>query len=275
MTQVKKKSRILQGLKDYLMKAVFSGFCLGAFSLCTLQASAQKGLFEAEHPPARKAVLVGVNGTFDLPGADMAKRFGPGYRVGISGHYKTQKGWLFGGKLDFLNGSDIREDSMFYGVTGAEKSFINQDGQRLFVETFKRGFMLGAEVGRLFTLKPTVPDAGILVMTGLGFMQHRVLIKDKSESIVALSGDYRKGYDRLVNGLYLEQYIGYMYMSNSGLVNFHIGFDFVAGFTQGRRDFLYDVRRPGTDKRLDLMYGVRGGWILPIFKRKSEDYFFE
>jgi hypothetical protein len=257
------------------MRAVLSRIGILTLSLVSLKVQAQKGLFEAEHPASRKAVLVGVNGTFDMPGADMAKRFGPGYRVGVSGHFKSQKGWLFGGKLDFLNGNSIREDSMFYGVSNEEQSFINQDGQRLFVERFRRGFMLGAEVGRLFTLKPTVPDAGILVMTGFGFMQHRVLIKDKSESIVALSGDYRKGYDRLVNGLYLEQYLGYLYMSNSGLVNFHIGLDFVAGFTQGRRDFLYDVRRPGTDKRLDLMFGVRGGWILPIFKRKSEDYFFE
>lgn len=257
------------------MRAVFCRVLVAACCLCSLQVQAQKGLFEAELPPSRKAVLVGVNGTFDMPGADMAKRFGPGYRVGVSGHFKSQKGWLFGGKLDFLNGSDIREDSMFAGVANSEKSFINQDGQRLFVERFKRGFMLGFEVGRLITLKPTVPDAGILVMTGVGFMQHRILIKDKSESILALQGDYRKGYDRLVNGLYVEQYLGYLYMSNSGLVNFHIGLDVVAGFTQGRRDFLYDVRRPGDDKRLDLMFGVRGGWILPIFKRKSEDYFFE
>ncbi|GAA4453443.1 hypothetical protein GCM10023092_13830 [Rurimicrobium arvi] len=232
-------------------------------------------MFENENLPARKGFLVGVNGSFDMPGADMAKRFGPGYRVGLSCHYKTKSNWVFGMKLDFLNGSSIREDSLFSGVIGPDSTFINQDGQRLYVQKFKRGFMLGAEAGYIFRLTPKLQDAGILVMTGAGFMQHRILIKDKSESIVALQGDYRKGYDRLTNGIYVEQYVGYVFLSNTGLVNFHLGLDVVAGFTQGRRDFLYDVRRPGTDKRVDIMFGVRGGWILPIFKRKSEDYYFE
>ena len=49
----------------------------------------------------------------------------------------------------------------------------------------------------------------------------------------------------------------------------------MAGFTQGRRDFLYDTGKPGTDTRLDILYGIRGGWYIPIFKRKSEELFFE
>jgi hypothetical protein len=114
-----------------------------------------------------------------------------------------------------------------------------------------------------------------MLMTGVGFMQHKILIQDKSESLLQLRGDYRKGYDRLTNGIFLEQYIGYIYLSNNGLINFHIGLDIAWGITEGRRDYLFDVRKPGNDKRNDLLFGVRGGWYLPMFKRKSEEFYFE
>jgi hypothetical protein len=47
------------------------------------------------------------------------------------------------------------------------------------------------------------------------------------------------------------------------------------GFTQGRRDYLYDVMRPDNAKRLDVLIGVRTGWFIPMFKRNSEDMMFE
>jgi len=59
------------------------------------------------------------------------------------------------------------------------------------------------------------------------------------------------------------------------LLNFTIGVDALFGFTQDRRDYLYDVMRPDNQQRLDILFGLRGGWFIPIFKRKSEDILFE
>jgi hypothetical protein len=112
-------------------------------------------------------------------------------------------------------------------------------------------------------------------MTGAGFMQHKINIFDQDKTIPQLRGDYRKGYDRLTNGWYLEQFVGYNMFDKSGLLNFHIGLDFVAGFTKGRRDFLYDVMRKDDASRIDLLFGLRGGWYIPIFKHKSEEIYFE
>jgi hypothetical protein len=92
---------------------------------------------------------------------------------------------------------------------------------------------------------------------------------------MSLRGRYLRGYDRLANGTFVEQYVGYAYFSSNKLINFTIGADILAGFTQGRRDYLYDVMRPDNAKRLDLLYGLRAGWFIPMFKRKSEDMIFE
>lgn len=106
-------------------------------------------------------------------------------------------------------------------------------------------------------------------------MQHRINIYDRDKSVTQIRGAYLKGYDRLSNGLFVEQYVGYTHFSRNRLVNFTVGANFLAGFTRGRRDYLYDVRRPGTDKRLDLLIGLRAGWFIPMFRRKSEELIFE
>lgn len=254
-----------------LVKHFFLFLCLfsGTFSY------AQKDLFESTKLAARKGFLLGVNGNFDMPASDMATRFGNSFRIGPSMHYKTKSNWIFGVKFDFINGGKINEDSMFVGIRDNAGTYINQDGQRIGINKYERGYMTGVEVGHIFNISKSVSDNGIMVMTGIGFMQHKVLIQDKSESIFSLSKNYRKGYDRLSNGIYLEQYVGYLFLSNNGLINFHIGLDAAFGFTQGRRDFLFDVRRPGNEKRTDILFGIRGGWYLPMFKRKSEEFFFE
>lgn len=256
-----------------LMKRII--FLLQIFCGISTLAWAQKDLFEETKLPARKGFLLGVNAGFDMPAADLANRFGNSYRIGASMHYKTNKNFMFGVKLDFNNGNIIREDSLFYGIKDQSGTYINQDGQRLGINIFRRGIMAGFEAGYIFNISKTVSDNGIMLLTGVGFMQHKILLQDKSESILSLRGDYRKGYDRLTNGLYLEQYLGYFNISKNALINFHIGLNFAAGFTQGRRDFLYDVRRSGNDKRMDIMFGLKGGWYLPMFKSKSEELFFE
>ena len=113
------------------------------------------------------------------------------------------------------------------------------------------------------------------MQTGIGFVQHKINIYERDNAIPQVRGDYKKGYDRLTNGLYIEQYAGYNHFSDNGLVNFHIGLNIMAGFTQGRREYLFDVMRKDDKSRVDILFGIRGGWYIPIFKRKSEDYYFE
>lgn len=243
--------------------------------LGSLAAHAQDDLFGTTTTPARKGFVFGVNGSFDMPAGDMADRYGNSFRIGPSLFYKTTNNWMIGVKGDFITGSKIEEDSLMINIRDANGAFINQDGERIGVGTFLRGYMVGVQLGKIFPLGKKSNDNGLLVMTGVGFMQHKINIFDRDKSIPQLRGDYRKGYDRLTNGIYVEQFVGYNYFSKNAVLNFHIGLDIAAGFTQGRRDYLYDVRRTDNGGRLDILFGIRGGWYLPFFRRKSEEYFFE
>lgn len=248
---------------------------LFALLLCQLQVKAQDDLFAIDKPPARKGVIFGVNAGMDLPGGDMAKRYGVNYRAGGQILYKTKSNWIFGPKFDYLFGPKIKEDSVLYGAKDRYNTYINNSGQRVQAQVVERGYLIGLQAGKIFNIVKHNSDNGIMALTTVGFMEHKVFIREKQSSVPNLLGDYRKGYDRLTNGLLLEQYVGYTHFANNNLFNFHFGLNFSAAFTQGRRDFLFDVMRPDNAKRVDLLFGVRGGIYIPVFRRKSEEYFFE
>ena len=241
----------------------------------SLSARAQDDLFGTAAPAPRRGFIIGANGNFDLPAADMATRFGTSFRIGPSLLYKTDGNWIFGAKGDFIFGNEIREDSLLFNVADQYGAFINSAGERIGVQLLERGYVIGLEVGKMIPLKKSRPDAGLLLLTGAGFLQHKISIFDKDKTIPQLRGAYRKGYDRLTNGWYLEQFVGYQSFDRQGLLNFHIGLNILAGFTRGRRDFQFDIMRPDNEPRLDLLFGLRAGWYIPIFNSSGEPVLFQ
>jgi hypothetical protein len=253
------------------------GICLSLLAVAfSIAGYAQDDLFGTPKREAKKGLLISLNGNFDMPAGDMAKRFGLSYRVGPGVHYKTKSNWIFGAKADFILGNKIKEEGFLSNLKDAQNSFLTSDGYRGPIETYQRGYLIGLQAGRILNTSKTNPDNGILLLTSLGFIQHKIHIVTRNlGDAPQLQGEYKKGYDRLTNGIFLEQYIGYAYFSNNSLINFNIGLDIMAGFTQGRRNYLLDVQKSGADKRFDMLFGVRGGWVIPAFKRKSEEIFFE
>ena len=61
-----------------------------------------------------------------------------------------------------------------------------------------------------------------------------------------------------------------------GFVNLYGGFYCQQGFTYNRRTVNFD--QPdipvSTDMRLDIQYGFKLAWLIPIYKRKPKDYYF-
>lgn len=257
---------------SYMQRVFLLFVCVVVFAA---DAFAQDDLFGTAKPEAKKGWLIGVSGDVDLPAADMAKRFGLGFRLGPVISYKTKSNWLFGAKCDFILGNKIKEDSLMINLKDNDNYTLDADGQSQSPLTYERGYMIGLHAGRIFNISKKNPDNGITVMAGAGFMQYKINIFNKDNNIPQLKGDYKKGYDRLTNGIFLEQYVGYTYFGKDGLINFHIGLDIAEGFTQGRRDYLFDVMRPDNAHRLDILFGIRGGWYIPIFKRKSDDIYFQ
>lgn len=263
------------------MRGIFTVFILFLYTVSYAQ-SDDKLFGPSNAPKPRKGFIINANGQFDIPAGDMAKRFGLSYRVGPAIMYKTFSNWLFGAKFDFISGGKVLEDSLMINIRDKYSTkntrlyeFINASGQRVGVPVYERGYAVGICFGKIISFSKQHPDNGLTIMGSAGFIQHKINIFDKDKTVPQIKGNYRKGYDRLTNGGYGEVFLGYTYFAKNGLLNFTIGFDALVGFTQGRRDYLYDVMRSGRDNRIDVLYGIRGGWYIPIFRRKSEDMMFE
>ncbi|MFM7079016.1 MAG: hypothetical protein ACKOYC_04400, partial [Bacteroidota bacterium] len=153
------------------------------------------------------------------PGGDLADRFGTGSMVSGEVLYKNKRNFVFGINTGFLFGDKIKEPGLFSDLYTPEGQIIGLDGLYAEIRLFERGYHVGATVGKIFSFKKPNPNSGIMVLVGPGFLQHKIRIEDIGNTVPALRGDYKKGYDRLTNGLRLYQFIGYVYFSNRQLAN--------------------------------------------------------
>src|SRR5580698_2677248 len=142
-----------------------------------------------EKNKAKHGFILEGNGAFDIPGGDMAKEFGPSYRLGPAALYKTSKNWLFGAKCDFILGNIIRQDSLMINITdkysahsGNLYEFINDDGARIGIPVYERGYAIAVQAGKIISFQKDHPDNGLILLTSGGFIQHKIDIYDKDKS---------------------------------------------------------------------------------------------
>ena len=216
--------------------------------------------------------MVAPGVSFHLPAGDLSNDFGANSAISLSVDYKLQNQFSFGIDGNFFFGNRIKDTSMLDGIRTSEGHIIDADGNIANILIYERGFTTLLTTGYLFTWNKPNPNAGIFVRLGFGFMQHKYRIEHNNNAIPLLEDDYLKGYDRLTNGFCLSQMIGYRYMSNKRLLNFFVGFEMYEGFTQNRRDWNFDLMGPDPTKRTDIQYGIRLGWILPIYKQAASGY---
>ncbi|OWY22608.1 hypothetical protein C7N43_01535 [Sphingobacteriales bacterium UPWRP_1] len=249
--------------------------CLVLFLLCFTTFSAVVAQAPAAAPQQEKpipATLITVDYAFTVPAADMAKRFGLHSMVGGSILRKNAANVLFGVEGHFLFGNRINEDSLAINLLNSEGYITGTDGLPADVNFFLRGFRLQVKAGKLFAIGAN-PNSGIFVTGGAGVLQHKIHIEDRTKSVPQITGKYRQGYDRLSNGPALSQTIGFINLDKNRRVNFFAALEFTQAFTKNRRALNFDTRIAETGTRLDLLFALRAGWILPLYAHSDNRFY--
>lgn len=212
---------------------------------------------------------------YQLPGGDLQDRFGTSTSLGGKLELLLKNNWAFSVDGYFSFGRIVKEDPLT-PLRDSDNVLIGTNFSQASILLRQRGFYLGASVGRLFSISKKNKRSGIKIELGVGLLQHKIRIQDDPESFVPiLSGDYKKGYDRLTNGLALRQFIGYQYHSRNRLINCYAGFEFTEAFTQNRRSYNFDTMAADETKRLDILTGFKIGWILPFYiGETAEDIYY-
>lgn len=210
------------------------------------------------------------------PGGDMAKRYGINSNIGSSFIYKHKSNFFFEVNGGFLFGNNLKGDAIgiFDSILTTNGNIINENGEYAKVITAERGFFFGSRVGYIFPVFKGQPNSGIMVSFGGGLLQHKIRIDNDANNAPQILNDYKKGYDKLTNGFSATQFIGVVYFGNQQLFNFYAGFEFYQAWTQSRRSYDFNLKAPDTAKRMDILNGFRVGWIIPIYKRLPDPFYF-
>lgn len=219
-------------------------------------------------------VPITLSYAYQLPGGDLADRFGPNHNVGLSASYKFKSNYSLGLEGSFLFGNQVVDRGMLSGMLTTNGVVVDQEGNPASILLFERGYTVMAFAGKLIPVAGPNPNSGMLLKLGGGYLRHHQLIETQNNVVPALEGEYAKGYDRLTAGPAVLAFVGYQHLSNNRRVNFLVGFEMMLGFTRSLRPFNFDTGRPGDSGRRDFLSGLRVGWTLPIHKTKDDRQFY-
>jgi hypothetical protein len=221
-----------------------------------------------------RTTILSPSYSYMFPGGDLADRFYSNSGIGGTFMLKNKKNWVFGIEGTFLFKDSVKEKNMFDSIATSSGFLIDGNGTLADVRLYERGFYIGSKFGKLFPVLGPNPNSGILVCGGIGFLQHRIRIENPGNVAPQIAGDYKKGYDRLCNGLAANESVGYLYMGNSRFVSFYAGLEFYQGWTQSRRSYDYDKMSKDETKRFDSLWGFKVSWIIPLYKRSPQKFYF-
>lgn len=218
--------------------------------------------------------LIKMHATYNLSMGDLARRFGNSFSVGASFSRKTKRNFIWGADAGFISGSNVKENNMLDGLYTGDAFIIGNDGTLYDVRMMMRGWLFNGRIGKIFPVLGPNKNSGIMVHTGAGLLQHKVRFEFERNELPQLTPEYRKGYDRLANGLNLQQFVGFFHLSNRNLWNFYFGIEFNHAITEGRRSYQFDLMGPEIGQRRDQMLSLRFGWVIPLYKKLPPDYYF-
>ncbi|MEJ5266431.1 MAG: hypothetical protein WHW07_01320 [Bacteroidales bacterium] len=216
-----------------------------------------------------------INYSFHLPAGDLANRFGFSSMIGAGVNFKHKSNFMIGGECSYLFGPIVKGwESILEGIMTQSGNIINRYGEYGTIALSERGFYAGVKTGYLFNIFNPNPNSGIFFNLSSGILQHKIHIENKDNNTPPVLGDYKKGYDRLSNGLAFKEFIGYQYLDNKRMINFYFGLEFYQAFTKNRRDYNFDTMSRDDNLYKDYLFGIRAGWILPLYKRSPQKFYY-
>ena len=227
-----------------------------------------------------------VTYAFQLPAMDTKDLYGITHNLGGSFVYKTESNWLLTANCNFILGNKVKGDriSIFgEGITTVDGEFIGSEGSVALISINQRGFHIQAEVGKLFPYG-TNPNCGFFVQAGLGYLRNRIRVdfqETRQNTPYVVEDDYQYGYDRMRGGPAAHFETGYLYLSDSRLINFSVSLEVTYARTRDLREYdfrVFDgvpVGYTDPNKRYnDFYYGIRLSWNIPTYERKPEQYYY-
>ena len=245
----------------------------GFISIISLNGMSQRKVADSVIGTPWVSVQYGLNFT----GGDLRENHGFFNHIGLLAGYKTKKNWIYAAEGNYMFGGDVRTTGLFDALVDSKGNITDQNGDIATVQVLSRGMYINGSVGKILPVLSPNPNSGLYVSLGAGFLAHKLRIETQEHVVPEIELDYKKGYDRLAQGLNISEFIGYAFMANQGFVNFYAGLYFQQGFTYNKREIFFDTPNVPVphNMMLDIQYGIKLAWLVPVYQRKPKDFYFD
>lgn len=219
--------------------------------------------------------FTGLNYKFNLTGGDMKERWGFNNEIGTDIQYKFKNNLTIGIDGGFIFGNQLKDTTIFDDLYTSYGEITNLNGTPSIVLFLMRGAHANIGAGYIFNKLGNNPNSGLWINLGVGYFMHKIRIESLYDEVPQLEGDYKKGYDKLTMGFATKQFIGYLFQHDYQFLNFYAGFEFIQGFTYNVRNYNFDLEGPDPGMKLDFLYSIKLGWMIPIYKRQPKAIYYD
>ncbi len=219
--------------------------------------------------------LIHISANYMTKGGEFASYLDDNFMLGGDVQYKFKSNWLvsFGGRYHFAD--DLENAQQIFGeLMTSQGEFLSLNGEYAQITFRERGWNMSADVGYIFNRLGHNANSGLLVSLGAGYNVHFIDIRNQRENTPQVQELYKRGYDRWTEGFMTRQLIGYQFAGTERRINFTLAFEFMQGFNENVRGFNYDTREYVTGNQLDLYYGLRFSWFLPIYDQNAQKFYY-
>ena len=207
-----------------------------------------------------------------FPIGNLAERYGDNSSIGCFVFTEKKNNLFFGVQGNYIFGNNVKDSMLFNNINTLTGAIIGADGRYININLMQRGFDIHLMMG--YALHPNISDlSGFYFSGGIGFLQHKIFIDTKNQNIPQLNEEYKKGYDRLSNGISTKWEAIYKYYSPNEKFQMYSGISITLAYTKNRRPYLFDqIQYTPNDMNLDKLIGVSFGIIIPIQRRNEEKF---
>ena len=224
--------------------------------------------------------------THQLPIGDLAEYFGDNSSIGFSFLIEKENNIFYGIEGDYLFGGSIKDSTIFKNIITSTGALIGADGHYANINLMERGIASYIFIGyaihtynsktRYFPYLHNLNHnnlSGFYLSTGVGFLQHQIFIDTKDQNIPQLNEEYKKGYDRLTNGISTKWEASYKYYSKNGKFQMGAGINYTMAYTKNQRDYNFKENEyyPNS-KSWDKLLGFKIEIIIPIHRKNEEEF---
>lgn len=235
-----------------------------------LSLSAQQG------KKSERAWLIGASLSANTVGGEWVDRYRENYSVGAFVGRKFSSNWTLTAEWSYLFGGEVSDR------LGALKNVFTEDGQLININ----GGLGTVNINQRATffnlgIEKTIPIFGVNKNSGLnigltgGYIWHWLNVDNVGNDSPQIIDNYEKGYDRFGQGFLIRESLGFIYLSPSRLINFKVSLEVSQIWSRDVRKYYYPVGALDGSPQLNLLYGLRLNWYIPIYLGgKTEEYYY-